>query len=141
MPGSTPAAQAKNQVTLPVGTLAGCMPVADLRPAMLPQIRASIKALFPNRDCFTLVRPMSDERQLNQLESIDASKYRPEFNKVSVACWEPVGAVSSHLGSACSSAVSQHMARCCCCTLTCSSGVGCSRGRGLVFVSCRAWSS
>ena len=52
---------------------------------MLPQIRASIKALFPNRDCFTLVRPMSDERQLNQLESIDASKYRPEFNKVSVA--------------------------------------------------------
>ncbi len=61
------------------------MPVADLSPAMLPQIRASIKALFPNRDCFTLVRPMSDERQLNQLESIDASKYRPEFNKVSVA--------------------------------------------------------
>ena len=64
--------------------LAGGMPVSDVSPAMLLQIRASIKALFPNRDCFTLVRPMSDERQLNQLESIDASKYRPEFNKVSL---------------------------------------------------------
>ena len=90
------------------------MPVSYLSPAMLLQIRASIKALFPNRDCFTLVRPMSDERQLNQLESIDASKYRPEFNKVSVACWGPESAVCSHLGSACSSASSQLMACCRC---------------------------
>ena len=118
VPGSTPAAQAKNQVTLPMRRkLAGGMPIADWSPAMLLQIRASIKALFPNRDCFTLVRPMSDERQLNQLESIDASKYRPEFNKVSAACWEPGGAVCSHLGSACSSAFSQLMV-CCRCSHT-----------------------
>ena len=66
VPGSTPAAQAKNQVTLSVrkGACWGACLSTDLSPALLLQIRASIKALFPNRDCFTLVRPMSDERQL-----------------------------------------------------------------------------
>ncbi len=33
------------------------------------QIRESIKTLFPQRDCFSLVRPMSDEKQLAKLET------------------------------------------------------------------------
>ena len=48
------------------------------------QIRASIKALFPDRDCFPLVRPMSDEKMLAKLETLDTSTYRPEFQQV---CW------------------------------------------------------
>ena len=87
--GSTAAAEAKNQVEMLVGLpscKAACRAPTSQRCLVL-QIRASIKALFPNRDCFTLVRPMSDERQLNQLESIDASQYRPEFKRVRGLCW------------------------------------------------------
>jgi hypothetical protein len=36
--------------------------------ASSPQIRRSIASLFPNRDCFTLVRPVNDEKQLQQLD-------------------------------------------------------------------------
>jgi len=43
------------------------------------QIRASIKALFPDRECFTLVRPVNDEKNLQQLEKIPSSQLRPEF--------------------------------------------------------------
>ena len=49
------------------------------------QIRESIKALFPNRTCFPLVRPMSDESQLQRLEAVPPSQLRPEFKQVSVA--------------------------------------------------------
>ncbi|KAL3133524.1 hypothetical protein ABBQ38_007377 [Trebouxia sp. C0009 RCD-2024] len=45
------------------------------------QIRASIKALFPDRDCFPLVRPMSDEKMLAKLETLDSSTFRPEFQQ------------------------------------------------------------
>lgn len=45
------------------------------------QIRDSIKSLFPDRDCFTLVRPMHDERALNHLDSLDSSSLRPEFSE------------------------------------------------------------
>jgi hypothetical protein len=48
----------------------------------VPQIRTSIKALFPDRDCFTLVRPMHDERQLNHLDTLEAAQLRPEFQEV-----------------------------------------------------------
>lgn len=48
----------------------------------LVQIRASIKALFPDRDCFPLVRPMSDEKMLAKLETLDSSTFRPEFQQV-----------------------------------------------------------
>ncbi|KAK9825847.1 hypothetical protein WJX81_003554 [Elliptochloris bilobata] len=44
-------------------------------------IRASITALFPNRDCFSLVRPMSDERALQRLETVPAAQLRPEFRE------------------------------------------------------------
>ena len=48
------------------------------------QIRESIKTLFPNRDCFTLVRPMNNESQLTKLESIPPSQMRPEFVDVRI---------------------------------------------------------
>jgi hypothetical protein len=44
-------------------------------------IRESIKSLFPDRDCFPLVRPMSDEAKLARLESVPASQLRPEFRE------------------------------------------------------------
>lgn len=46
------------------------------------QIRGSIKALFPDRDCFTLVRPMHDERALNHLDELEPDQLRPEFQEV-----------------------------------------------------------
>ena len=46
------------------------------------QIRESIKALFPSRTCFPLVRPMSDETQLQRLEAVPPSQLRPEFKQV-----------------------------------------------------------
>lgn len=46
------------------------------------QIRDSIKSLFPDRDCYTLVRPMHDERALNHLDALDSSQLRPEFSQV-----------------------------------------------------------
>lgn len=45
----------------------------------LLQIRESIKSLFPDRDCFTLVRPVNDEEQLAALDSLPPSQMRPEF--------------------------------------------------------------
>ena len=50
----------------------------------LLQIRESIKNLFPNRDCFSLVRPMSDESQLAKLETIPPEQMRPQFIEVSL---------------------------------------------------------
>ncbi|KAL4563591.1 hypothetical protein LXL04_027635 [Taraxacum kok-saghyz] len=43
------------------------------------EIRESIRALFPDRDCFTLVRPLSDENELQKLDQISMEKLRPEF--------------------------------------------------------------
>ena len=51
---------------------------------VLLQIRDSIKALFPDRDCFPLVRPMSDEKALAKLETLDTKEMRPEFQEVCV---------------------------------------------------------
>lgn len=45
------------------------------------QIRESIKSLFPDRDCFTLVRPMNDEDALARLDSLDPTQLRPEFRE------------------------------------------------------------
>jgi hypothetical protein len=38
-----------------------------------PQVRNSIRALFPERDCFTLVRPLNDEKDLQKLDQIPVS--------------------------------------------------------------------
>ncbi|CAM6095658.1 unnamed protein product [Calypogeia fissa] len=43
------------------------------------EIRESIRALFPDRDCCTLVRPLNDERDLQRLDSIPMERMRPEF--------------------------------------------------------------
>ncbi|KAJ9565710.1 hypothetical protein OSB04_001676 [Centaurea solstitialis] len=43
------------------------------------EIRESIRALFPDRDCFTLVRPLSNENELQRLDQIPMDKLRPEF--------------------------------------------------------------
>lgn len=39
----------------------------------LLQIRDSIRALFPDRDCFTLVRPLNNENDLQRLDQISVS--------------------------------------------------------------------
>nr|GMD09075.1 guanylate-binding protein 1-like [Ipomoea batatas] len=43
------------------------------------EIRESIRALFPDRECFTLVRPLSNENELQRLDQIALDKLRPEF--------------------------------------------------------------
>ncbi|XP_075489182.1 uncharacterized protein LOC142528033 [Primulina tabacum] len=43
------------------------------------EIRESIRALFPDRECFTLVRPLSNENDLQRLDQIALDKLRPEF--------------------------------------------------------------
>ncbi|KAL3522365.1 hypothetical protein ACH5RR_015199 [Cinchona calisaya] len=43
------------------------------------EIRESIRALFPDRECFTLVRPLSNENDLQRLDQIPLDKLRPEF--------------------------------------------------------------
>jgi len=44
-------------------------------------IRDSIKALFPERECFPLVRPVNDERALRNLDTTPRSALRPEFTE------------------------------------------------------------
>ncbi|GLJ14197.1 hypothetical protein SUGI_0227810 [Cryptomeria japonica] len=43
------------------------------------EIRESIRALFPDRECFTLVRPLNNEKDLQRLDQIPLDKLRPEF--------------------------------------------------------------
>ncbi|KAG5561742.1 hypothetical protein RHGRI_004705 [Rhododendron griersonianum] len=43
------------------------------------EIRESIRALFPDRECFALVRPLSNENELQRLDQIPLDKLRPEF--------------------------------------------------------------
>ncbi|KAI9087713.1 hypothetical protein K1719_030345 [Acacia pycnantha] len=43
------------------------------------EIRDSIRALFPDRECFTLVRPLNNESDLQRLDQISLNKLRPEF--------------------------------------------------------------
>ncbi|KAG6618255.1 hypothetical protein I3842_Q116500 [Carya illinoinensis] len=43
------------------------------------EIRDSIRALFPDRECFTLVRPLNNENDLQRLDQILLDKLRPEF--------------------------------------------------------------
>uniref|UniRef100_A0A2P2JMT7 Interferon-induced guanylate-binding protein 2 n=1 Tax=Rhizophora mucronata TaxID=61149 RepID=A0A2P2JMT7_RHIMU len=43
------------------------------------EIRDSIRALFPDRECFTLVRPLNNENDLQRLDQILLNRLRPEF--------------------------------------------------------------
>ena len=58
------------------------LPGKDRGTAAKNQIRESIVGLFPERECFALVRPVSDEKQLQALDSLPASQLRPEFRQV-----------------------------------------------------------
>ena len=44
-------------------------------------IRDSIRGLFPERECFQLVRPVNDEAQLRDLSSVPRADLRPEFRR------------------------------------------------------------
>ncbi|KAJ0961570.1 hypothetical protein J5N97_001321 [Dioscorea zingiberensis] len=43
------------------------------------EIRESIRTLFPDRECFALVRPLNNESDLQRLDQIPLDKLRPEF--------------------------------------------------------------
>ena len=43
------------------------------------KIRTLIKAYFKDRDCHTLIRPLTDEDQLQNLANIPFEELRPEF--------------------------------------------------------------
>ncbi|XP_072998704.1 uncharacterized protein [Typha latifolia] len=43
------------------------------------EIRESIRALFPDRECFPLVRPLNNENELQRLDQIPLDRLRPEF--------------------------------------------------------------
>ena len=43
------------------------------------KIRKLIKAYFKDRDCYTMVRPLTNENQLQNLEDLPPEKLRPEF--------------------------------------------------------------
>ncbi|KAF8118602.1 hypothetical protein N665_0004s0083 [Sinapis alba] len=43
------------------------------------EIRDSIRALFPDRECFTLVRPLTNEKDLQRLDQIPLEDLRGEF--------------------------------------------------------------
>lgn len=58
-------------------------PVSGTGPSVAAKngIRASITQLFPNRDCFTLVRPMHDEAALSAMDTLPREQLRPEFKQ------------------------------------------------------------
>ena len=43
------------------------------------RIRRMIKQFFKERDCSTMVRPVENERDLQRLQSLPDSEFRPEF--------------------------------------------------------------
>ena len=43
------------------------------------KIRRLIKSFFPERDCCTVIRPVTKEEQLQKLESMNLQDLRPEF--------------------------------------------------------------
>ncbi|KAG2434077.1 hypothetical protein HXX76_007805 [Chlamydomonas incerta] len=57
------------------------MPTAGSGPAVEAKnmIRESIKCLFKERECVTLVRPVSDEAALRRLDTLPEEQLRPEF--------------------------------------------------------------
>ncbi|KAG2453890.1 hypothetical protein HYH02_002096 [Chlamydomonas schloesseri] len=57
------------------------MPTAGSGPAVEAKntIRESIKSLFKERDCVTLVRPVADEAALRNLDTLPEDQLRPEF--------------------------------------------------------------
>lgn len=46
------------------------------------QIRKQLRTFFEHRDCFSLVRPTEQERDLQNLSTLPANRLRPEFVKL-----------------------------------------------------------
>ena len=46
---------------------------------VLEKIRESIRALFPDRECFTLVRPVNNEKDLQRLDQLPVSISNSSF--------------------------------------------------------------
>jgi len=65
----------KDYLEIALEHVAGHGPEVDAK----NQLRDSIKSLFPERDCCTLVRPAANEVSLTQLDSLPQSELRPEF--------------------------------------------------------------
>lgn len=53
-------------------------------------IRCAIKNVFPHRDCFTLVRPMIDEKKIQNISSCADSEFREEFQRQLAALLEKI---------------------------------------------------
>ncbi|KAG1666992.1 hypothetical protein FOA52_014304 [Chlamydomonas sp. UWO 241] len=45
------------------------------------KMRDSIKGVFPERDCFTLVRPCLEEKDLTNMDKLRPNQLRPEFRR------------------------------------------------------------
>ncbi len=43
------------------------------------EIRKLLKMFFKDRDCYTLVRPLTDEKKLRNIDKIPTNELRPEF--------------------------------------------------------------
>ena len=54
-------------------------PVAGARSAEKNRIRHVLSTVFPSRDCVPLVRPITDEKQLQRMATLDAKDLRSEF--------------------------------------------------------------
>ena len=54
-------------------------PVAGSRSTEKNRIRHVLSTVFPSRDCVPLVRPITDERQLQRMQSLDVKELRAEF--------------------------------------------------------------
>ena len=54
-------------------------PVAGARSVEKNRIRNVLSTVFPSRDCVPLVRPVSDEKQLQRMQALDVKDLRPEF--------------------------------------------------------------
>ena len=67
-PGDGAAVQSKNQARHPLYPVYPWPRFRLTRDMRTPQIRRSIASLFPSRDCFALVRPVNDEKQLQNLD-------------------------------------------------------------------------
>jgi len=57
-------------------------PVPGARSAEKNRIRHVLSTVFPSRDCVPLVRPITDERQLQRMQTLDVKELRPEFRSL-----------------------------------------------------------
>jgi hypothetical protein len=71
--------EALSDAAMPASSGGGHSTAADAAARNAP--RQTIRAVFPDRDAFTLVRPALTEEQLNKLDTLPASSLRPEFRQ------------------------------------------------------------